>query len=138
MKDLLAEPFVALPEEAGALRAYWLALDARAGRPARIAAEAATPDETFEAVATGQGVVLMAEGNTTVYARPGIVFRPVTDLAPRRLAVAWRRGDRRAVVRSLVEVAAEIAAATPGCPAEAYARFPEPRPSRYRSGSLPG
>jgi DNA-binding transcriptional LysR family regulator len=110
MADLLDEPFVALPEDAGPLRDYWLALDERGGRPARIGAEAATPDETFEAVATGHGVVLIAEGNTTVYTRPGIVYRPVLDLAPCELAVAWRRGDRRAMVRELVSVATEVAA----------------------------
>jgi DNA-binding transcriptional LysR family regulator len=106
--DLLDEPFVALPEDAGPLRDYWLALDDRNGRPAKIGAEAATPDEAFEAVATGHGVVLIAEGNTTIYARPGIVYRPVIDLTPAALAVAWRRGDRRAAVRDLVGVAIEI------------------------------
>jgi DNA-binding transcriptional LysR family regulator len=105
--DLLDERFIALPEEAGPLRDYWLALDERNGRPAKIGAEAATTDETFEAVATGHGVALIAEGNTTVYARPGIVYRPVIDLTPCELAVAWRRGDRRAAVRDLVRVATE-------------------------------
>jgi DNA-binding transcriptional LysR family regulator len=106
--DLLDEPFVALPEEAGPLRDYWLALDERDGRPAKIGAEAATPDEAFEAVETGQGVVLIAEGNTTIYARPGLVYRPVLDLTPCGLAVAWRRGDRRAAVRDLVSIATEV------------------------------
>jgi DNA-binding transcriptional LysR family regulator len=109
MADLLDEPFVALPEDAGPLRDYWLALDERDGPP-RIGAVAATPDETFEAVATGHGVVLIAEGNTTVYGRPGIVYRPVFDLEPCHLAVAWRRGDRRAAVRELVNAAAEAVA----------------------------
>jgi DNA-binding transcriptional LysR family regulator len=108
--DLLDERFIALPEEAGPLRDYWLALDERNGRPAKIGAEAATTDETFEAVATGHGVALIAEGNTTVYARPGIVYRPVIDLTPCELAVAWRRGDRRAAVRDLVRVATEATA----------------------------
>jgi DNA-binding transcriptional LysR family regulator len=110
MKDLLDEPFVALPEEAGPLRDYWLALDARAGAPPSIGAEVATADETFEAVASGHGVVLIAEGNTTVYARPDIVYRPVIDLEPCQLAIAWRRKDSRAAVRELVEIAAEVAA----------------------------
>jgi DNA-binding transcriptional LysR family regulator len=109
MADLLNEPFVALPEEAGPLRDYWLALDER-DRPPRIGAVAATPDEAFEAVATGHGVVLIAEGNTTVYGRPGIVYRPVFDLEPCELAVAWRRGDRRAAVRELVNAAVEAVA----------------------------
>jgi DNA-binding transcriptional LysR family regulator len=112
MADLLDEAFVALPDEAGPLRDYWLALDERAGRPTRIAAEAATPDETFEAVATRHAVVLLAEGNTTVYARPGIVYRPVIDLAPCQLAVAWRRDERRAAVRDLVRASEEVAVQT--------------------------
>ncbi len=110
LADLLDEPFVALPEEAGPLRDYWLAVDERAGRPARIGAEAATPDETFEAVASGHGVHLIAEGNAAVYARPGIVYRPVIDLEPCQLAVAWRRDDRRAAVRDLVSAAVDVAA----------------------------
>jgi DNA-binding transcriptional LysR family regulator len=110
MADLLDEPFIALPEEAGPLRDYWLALDGRHGRQAHIGAEAATPDETFEAVATGHGIVLLAEGNTTVYARPGLVYRPVLDLSPCQLVIAWRRGDRRAAVREFVQAAVEAAA----------------------------
>jgi DNA-binding transcriptional LysR family regulator len=110
MSDLLDEPFIALPPEAGPLRDYWLALEERGGHPVRIGAEVAGPDETFEAVAAGHGVVLIAEGNTTVYARPGIEYRPVLDLAPCELAVAWRRGDRRAGVRELVRAAVEVAA----------------------------
>lgn len=109
LADLLDEPFIALPPEAGALRDYWLALDERGGRPAVIGGEAATPDETFESVATGHGVVLLAEGNTTVYARPGLVYRPVLDLTPCRLAIAWRRGDARGAVRGFVRAAVDVA-----------------------------
>jgi DNA-binding transcriptional LysR family regulator len=110
MADLLDEPFIALPSEAGPLREYWLALDQRGGHPVRIGAEAATPDETFESVATGHGIVLLAEGNAIVYARPGLVYRPVLDLNPCQLAIAWRRGDRRAAVREFVHAAVEVAA----------------------------
>jgi DNA-binding transcriptional LysR family regulator len=110
MADLLDQPFIALPEESGVLRDYWLALDERGGRPARIGAEVATPDETWEAVASGRGVHLMAEGAAAVYARPGIACRPVIDLAPCAFAVAWRRDERRAVVHELVRVAMDVAA----------------------------
>lgn len=112
LADLLDEPFVAMPKEAGPLRDYWLAIDERGGRPALIGAEAATPDETFEAVASGHGVHLIADGNAAVYARPGIVYRPVIDLEPCQLAVAWRRGDRRAAVRDLVGAAVDVAASS--------------------------
>lgn len=110
MSDLIDEPFVALPAEAGPLRDFWLAVDSRGGHPPVIGAEASTPDETFEAVATGHGVVLLAEGNTTVYARPGLTYRPVLDLEPCWLAIAWRRGDRREAVHDFATAAAEVAA----------------------------
>jgi DNA-binding transcriptional LysR family regulator len=109
MADLLDEPFVALPEAAGPLRDYWLALDHRGGRPALIGAEASSSEETFEAVAAGQGIHLIAEGNARLYARPDIVCCPVSDLEPSRLAIAWRRNDRRDAVRDLVAAAVEVA-----------------------------
>jgi DNA-binding transcriptional LysR family regulator len=117
MSDLLEEPFVALPPEAGALRDHWLALEDRGVHPVRIGAEARTADEAFEAVATGQGVVLLAEGNASVYARPGIVCRPVIGVQPSQLAIAWRRGDRRGAVRDFVAAAVEVAAASEEHPA---------------------
>jgi hypothetical protein len=72
-------------------------------------AEVETPDETFEAVANGHGIVLLAEGNTTVYARPGITYRSVIDLTPCQLAIAWRRRDKRPAIRELVNAALEAA-----------------------------
>lgn len=84
MSDLLDEPFIALPVETGPLRDSINAV----ADPRGSCAEAVTPDETFEAVASGHGVVLLAEGNTTVYARPGIVYRPVLDLRHCELAIA--------------------------------------------------
>ncbi|GAA4132609.1 LysR substrate-binding domain-containing protein [Actinomadura keratinilytica] len=97
--DLLDEPFIALPAAAGPLRDFWLALDARGGRPPRIGAEATAPDEVFEAVSSGLGVVLLAEGNTRLYQRPGVVCRPVRGLTPAELAVAWRTDDTREITR---------------------------------------
>jgi DNA-binding transcriptional LysR family regulator len=97
--DLLDEPFIALPPSAGALRDYWLAVNERQGHPIRIGAQAETPDETFEAVRARQGIVLLSEGNAELYARPGVVTRPVVDLSPAELAIAWRASDRRPVIR---------------------------------------
>src|SRR5580692_3213071 len=57
--DLLDEPFLALPPSAGPLRDYWLAVDARGGRPARVGAEIASTEETYEALADGRGICLL-------------------------------------------------------------------------------
>ncbi|WP_328446862.1 LysR substrate-binding domain-containing protein [Streptomyces sp. NBC_00386] len=98
--DLLEEPFIAIPESAGVLRAYWLALDDRLGHPARIGAEAANADETYEALVDGRGVCLLAAGNAPLLTRGGVVTRPVHGIAPSRLALAWRADDRRPLVQA--------------------------------------
>ncbi len=102
LADLLDEPFIALPDSAGPLRDAWLAVADRGGRPPVVGAVADTPDAVFEAVASGLGVVLLAAGNADLYARPGIVCRPVEGLSPAVLALAWRRSDRRPVVAAFV------------------------------------
>ncbi|GAA4228296.1 DNA-binding transcriptional LysR family regulator [Streptosporangium album] len=96
------EPFIALPTTAGPLRDYWLGRDARAGEPV-VGVTANTPEEVFEAVTSGLGVVLVAEGNATLYNRPGMVYRPVTGLPPGEPAIAWRKGDRRPQVMAFVD-----------------------------------
>jgi DNA-binding transcriptional LysR family regulator len=107
--DLLAEPFVALPAAAGPLREFWLATEARGGRPPVVGGEATSPDEVFEAVASGLGLALVAEGNVELYRRPGVTCRPVSGLSPAELAVAWRANDRRGVVLAFLD-------GMPGCP----------------------
>ena len=99
--DLLDEPFLALPPAAGALRDFWLALDARAGRPPVIGAEVAGTDETVEALQAGLGVCLLARGNAPLIAREGVVVRPVLGVGPSELVLAWRRGDDRPLLRAL-------------------------------------
>jgi DNA-binding transcriptional LysR family regulator len=87
--DLLDEPFLALPATAGPLRDYWLALDERNGHPVRIGAEINDTEETYEAVASGIGVCLLAAGNAPIFARGAITMLPVHDLSPSELVLAW-------------------------------------------------
>jgi DNA-binding transcriptional LysR family regulator len=106
--DLVEEPFVALPPSAGALREFWLGMDARNGVAPRIAAEAATPEEKFELIASGAAVGLLSEGNVALYARPDVVCRPVRGLAPSLLAIAWRQNERRPAVHSFVRACLDV------------------------------
>ena len=87
--DLLDEPFLALPAAAGPLRDFWLALDSRGGRPARIGAEVASNEETYEALVADLGVVLLAAGNAPLITLGGVTTRPVTGITPSRFALAW-------------------------------------------------
>ncbi len=107
--EITGEPFAALPASAGPARDFWLAVSQRS-RPPWIAAEVTSADEVFELVSTGAAVVLLAEGNAAVYARPGITCIPVTGLQPAQLAIAWRRGDHRACVTGFADACQDAAA----------------------------
>jgi DNA-binding transcriptional LysR family regulator len=101
------EPFIALPVAAGPLRDYWLGRDAREDDPV-VGVTANTPEEVFEAVTSGLGVVLVAEGNATLYSRPGMVYRPVTGLPPGELAIAWREGDVSPQVMAFIDALRQV------------------------------
>lgn len=100
--DIVDEPVVARPSSAGPLRDAWLAMDRRTDPPT-IAGEAATPDEAYELVAAGDGVLLQPAGSCTVHQRGDIVYRPVLDLPPAEPAVVWRPGDRRPAVQVVTD-----------------------------------
>jgi len=110
--ELAGEAFAALPASAGPLRDFWLAVDESAGRPPRVAAEVTTADEAFELVASGAAVVLLSEGNATIYSRPGITCIPLTGLKPAQLAIAWRHDDRRTAVHDFIHACRDAAGTT--------------------------
>jgi DNA-binding transcriptional LysR family regulator len=112
--EIVNEPAAALPASAGAQRDFWLAIDARNGRPPRVAAEVSGADEKFEIVSSGAAITLLAEGNAGIYSREGIVCIPVRGLEPARLAVAWRRGDRRPAIRDFVQACRDAAGTQSG------------------------
>ena len=101
MADLLDEPFLALPASAGPLRDYWLALDERDGHPVRIAAEINDTEETYEAVASGIGICLLAAGNAPIFARGDVTMLPVADLPPLRVGPGLERAPLPATARDL-------------------------------------
>ncbi|WP_166844700.1 LysR family transcriptional regulator [Isoptericola sp. BMS4] len=107
--DLMDEPFLALPRTAGPLRDYWLALDARDGRPPRVGAEVASTEETYEALVDGRGVCLLAAGNAPLISLGGVVTRPVRGIEPSRFALAWRAGERRPLVLDYARACADAA-----------------------------
>ncbi len=107
--DLLDEPFLALPRSSPELREYWLAVEARDGHTPVIGAEVANAEETVEALTAGLGVCLIAAGNAPLVTRDGITTRPVTGIPPSTLVLAWRRGDRRPLLHSLVNAVRQAA-----------------------------
>ena len=90
-RELWDEPFVAAPAETGWWRDWWLAANERAGHPVRIGAvtETGQPDDWLTAIANGDGIALAPESGARYYARPGIIYRPVTGVSPSQVGVAW-------------------------------------------------
>jgi DNA-binding transcriptional LysR family regulator len=107
--EIINEPVAALPASAGVQRDFWLATDARAGRPPQVAAEVSAADQKLEIVSSGTAITLLAEGNAAIYSRDGIVCVPVSGLEPARLAIAWRRGDRRPAIQDFVQACRDAA-----------------------------
>ncbi|TQM79691.1 DNA-binding transcriptional LysR family regulator [Saccharothrix saharensis] len=62
-------------------------------------------DEMLEHVASGAAVCFGPESMAEYYAHPDLAWRPVTDIEPLRIAVAWVPGVSNPVVREFVEVA---------------------------------
>jgi DNA-binding transcriptional LysR family regulator len=103
--SLWDEPFVAAPAQTGWWRDWWLAVDEREGHPVRIGAvtETGQPDDWLSAIANGYGVALAPESAARYYARPGIVYRPVTGVSPSQVGVAWPpAADANPVIQDFV------------------------------------
>jgi DNA-binding transcriptional LysR family regulator len=111
MADLLDEPFLALPAAAGALRDFWLALDHRDGHPVRIEAEIADTEETYEAVASGIGICLLAAGNAPIFARGDVTMLPVRDLTPSELVLAWNEKHCPPLLETFAALCEQVATA---------------------------
>ncbi|MDZ8109902.1 MAG: LysR family transcriptional regulator [Nostoc sp. DedQUE12a] len=101
--DLVNEPFITVPPEAGIWRDHWLAKNERDGHPIVFGTEVNNTNEAMEAVINGQGIALVSETTTQVYALSGQTFRRVQDVSPSVLAVAWRRDSVNNVVEDFVQ-----------------------------------
>ena len=87
--ELLDEPIVVAPNSAGRWRDYWMAMDARDGKPPTIAAVAATYEEETTTIARGLGISFTSEASARLYNRQGIVYVPITDRPRNYTALAW-------------------------------------------------
>jgi DNA-binding transcriptional LysR family regulator len=105
--DLLPEPIIAAPPSPGPWRDYWILTEYRSSAPP-VVAEAATFEAELHLVASGRGISVTAMAAARYYNRPGVVFVPIHDLEPCRVALAWWAEDTGAVA-DLVTVATRLA-----------------------------
>ena len=116
--DLSGEPFPRWSDADAATTAYWSGRD-----PQSVAAawpDCAPPPGTpgplvsdlpqlLETVALNQAVAFLPASTAARYPRADLVYRPVTDLSPSIVAVAWQQGSRSPAVAAFVRAAVEIA-----------------------------
>lgn len=119
--ELLSEPWLQMPPADRAWHDFWLATEHRGGAKPLLGPEVRTVDDQLAATAAGGYVSLTAESVAAFYPRPGIAYVPVDDIGPSEVAIAWRRGDERAQVRTFVAAVRDIATATKASPSAAEA-----------------
>ncbi|MFG1793387.1 LysR substrate-binding domain-containing protein [Nocardia sp. NPDC049149] len=95
-RDLMARDFMTLA-------------DYREG-PATIGAEVATLEDLLAAVGSGQAVAVSVASVSRFFPWAGVVTRPLRDVPPAVLAVAYRADDERPLVAGFVRTATKAAA----------------------------
>jgi DNA-binding transcriptional LysR family regulator len=102
--DLESEPIVApwdhLPEE---MVDFWFTPFRTGGRLPEDP-NARSADECLSFVSRGIAVYCVPESVQRFYQRPDVVFRPIMDVAPAQVVLAWHREARNPAVASFVEV----------------------------------
>jgi DNA-binding transcriptional LysR family regulator len=103
--ELLDDPIVVAPGTAGRWRDYWMATDARDGKPPTIAAVAATYEEETTTIARGLGISFTSEASARLYDRQGIAYVPIIDRPRSYTALAWNPAavshDAAALIRQV-------------------------------------
>jgi DNA-binding transcriptional LysR family regulator len=108
VEEILDEPLVGAPGVDEEWENFWLLGDFRDGRPPTIVGQAETYEAELQMVASGQAVSVTCAASSRYYARPGIVFVPITDIPPSPIALAYRAGEPEPLVQNFVRLAAEV------------------------------
>jgi DNA-binding transcriptional LysR family regulator len=109
LAELLDEPWIAIATNDATWRDFWLATEHRGGSPARIGAEATTPDEAFEAVLAGRGVLLTRPTISERFIGEGITPIPVPDAGPSHGAIAWLAATESPLLETFIATSEAVA-----------------------------
>jgi DNA-binding transcriptional LysR family regulator len=117
LEQMVAEPTFDFLTDDPIFRDYWMATNHRGGRPPRIVAQFRGLDGLLEGIRSGLGVNLIRERIVNALGpASGVVFRPVVNLEPADVAIAWRTGDKREIVSDFVSAACDAFDRTPPLP----------------------
>jgi DNA-binding transcriptional LysR family regulator len=70
-------------------------------------------DQLLTVVALGQAVAFVPSSTAERHSRTDVVYRPVTDLSPSAVAVAWPEGSRSRAVAAFVRATTQVATRHP-------------------------
>jgi DNA-binding transcriptional LysR family regulator len=110
VEQFVEGPWVGDPDPDPVALAFWTCADYRRDAPVRRGPEVRSMEGMLEAVRAGLCIATLPRSQGQDSAWPGIVFRPVADLTPATLALAWRAADETPAVQALVETARRMAA----------------------------
>ncbi len=71
-------------------------------------------EEMLEQVAAGLAICFAPASMSTYYARPDLVWRPIVDIEPLHIAIAWRANETNPLIESFVSTVREVAAERQG------------------------
>jgi DNA-binding transcriptional LysR family regulator len=107
--DIFDEPFPGDPNLHPEWQAFWT-LDRQRGGPPRLAGDhVENVDQWLRVVAAGRAIATVPATVAIGLPHPGVVAVPLTDGPPVPTRVVWRTGTRNTLVRSLVDIAADMA-----------------------------
>lgn len=107
--DLAGEP-LAWTRRAGREWVDWWAVNPRPDGSAPLwGPENDNVEEMLEHVAAGSAVCIAAESMASYYAHPELAWRPVVDIEPLRVAVAWAEADANPLVERFVATVVALA-----------------------------
>lgn len=104
--DMIEEPTFDFKVPDPIYRDFWMATNHRGGRPPKLAAQFRGLDGLLEAVRAGLGINLIRERIVNrLGPSSGVVFRPVNDLEPADVSLAWLEGNDSELVTEFVAAA---------------------------------
>ena len=93
----------------------WWAVNPRPdGREPRWGPTNDNVEEMLEQVAAGLAICFAPASMSTYYARPDLVWCPIVDIEPLRIAIAWRADETDPLVANFVSTVREVAAERQG------------------------
>jgi DNA-binding transcriptional LysR family regulator len=106
--DILDQPFPGGPALHPEWRAFWTLDEQRGGSPPLTNDRVENADDALGVVASGRAIATIPATMARGLPHPGVIAIPLSDGPPVATRLVWRSDDRNPIVRSLIELAAEM------------------------------